>query len=69
MAETKNVTYDSLMRDLAEGKYAPIYYLMGDEAYYIDKISDYIAEHAFSPTAKLNYNGLLSERNDLSFSR
>ena len=37
------------MRDLEAGKYAPVYYLMGDEPYYIDKISDYIAEHALLP--------------------
>ena len=49
MAEAKNVTYNSIMADLKAGKYAPVYYLMGDEAYYIDRISDYIAEHALQP--------------------
>ena len=37
------------MADLKAGKYAPVYYLMGEESYYIDKISDYIAEHALAP--------------------
>jgi len=46
MAEAKNASFESIMRDLEAGKYAPVYYLMGDEPYYIDKISDYIAEHA-----------------------
>ena len=49
MAETKNVTFDSIMRDLQAGKYLPVYYLHGEESYYIDKISDYIAEHALQP--------------------
>ncbi len=49
MAEAKNATYDGIMADLKAGNYAPVYYLMGDEAYYIDKISDYIAEHALQP--------------------
>ncbi|MCR5197528.1 MAG: DNA polymerase III subunit delta [Prevotella sp.] len=49
MAETKNVTYGSIMRDLKAGKYLPLYYLHGEEAYYIDKICDYIAEHALAP--------------------
>ena len=49
MAETKNVTYDSIMRDLKERKFAPVYYLYGDESYYIDKICDYIAENALQP--------------------
>ena len=37
------------MRDLEAGKYLPVYYLMGDEPYYIDKIADYIAAHALQP--------------------
>ena len=49
MAETKNVSYESIMRDLESRKYAPVYYLMGDEPYYIDKICDYIAEHVLTP--------------------
>ena len=49
MAESKNVTFESIMHDLKEGKYAPVYYLMGEEPYYIDKICDYIAEHALQP--------------------
>ena len=49
MAEAKNVTFDSIMRDLEAGKYAPVYYLMGDESYYIDKIADYIADHVLQP--------------------
>ena len=49
MAETKNVTYSSIMKELQSGQYRPVYYLMGDESYYIDKICDYIAEHALQP--------------------
>ena len=49
MAEAKNITFQSIMQDLQERKYAPVYYLMGDEPYYIDKISDYIAEHVLQP--------------------
>ena len=49
MAEQKTETYDSIMSDLKAGHYAPVYYLMGEESYYIDKISDYIADHALQP--------------------
>jgi len=49
MAEAKSVTFDSIMRDLEARKFAPVYYLMGDEPYYIDKIADYIAEHVLQP--------------------
>ena len=49
MAEAKNVSFDSIMHDLQERMFVPVYYLMGDESYYIDKISDYIAEHVLQP--------------------
>ena len=43
MAEAKNVTFDSIMADLKARKFVPLYYLMGEEPYYIDRIADYIA--------------------------
>ena len=49
MAESKNVTYEGIMRDLKARLFAPVYYLMGDEPYYIDLISNYIAENALAP--------------------
>ncbi len=49
MAETKTVTYKSIMSDLKARKYVPVYYLMGDEAYYIDKICDFIADSVLQP--------------------
>lgn len=50
MAEKKaTVTFDAIMRDLKSGKYAPVYILMGDESYYIDRITDYIAENVLDP--------------------
>ena len=49
MAEAKKVSFDSIMDDLKARRFAPVYYLMGDESYFIDKISDYIAEHVLQP--------------------
>ena len=46
MAEKKTATYENIMRDLREGKYAPVYILMGEESYYIDKISSFIETNA-----------------------
>lgn len=65
MAETKNVTYQSIMRDLKAQKYAQVYYLMGDESYYIDQISDYIAEHALQPEER-DFNQTILFGNDVS---
>ena len=45
----QSATYESIMRDLKAQKYAPVYVLMGDESYYIDKISDYIATEVLDP--------------------
>jgi len=36
----------SLIKDIKAGKFLPVYVLHGDEAYYIDEISDAIQEHA-----------------------
>ena len=49
MTEAKNVSFDSIMTDLKARQFAPVYYLMGDESYYIDQIADYIAEHVLQP--------------------
>lgn len=45
MADQKSTTFDGIMRDLKARRYAPVYCLMGDEPYYIDKIADYIASN------------------------
>lgn len=48
MAEKKSAgtSFEAIMSDLKAGKFAPVYVLMGDESYYIDLITDYIAQHA-----------------------
>ena len=50
MAE-KNLgtTYASLVKALKARQFSPVYLLMGEEPYYIDKISDYIANHVMAP--------------------
>ena len=49
MPEAKNVSFETIMRDLKARKFMPVYYLMGDEPYYIDQIADYIADHVLLP--------------------
>ena len=43
------VTFDSVMSALKKREFKPLYYLMGDEAYYIDQISDWIANNVLQP--------------------
>ena len=41
-----------IMTDLKAGKYAPVYFLQGEETFYIDLIANYIEEHALPPAEK-----------------
>ena len=68
MAETKSVTYEGIMRELMEGKFYPVYYLHGEESYYIDKIADYIAEHALQPEER-DFNQTIMFGSDVSASQ
>ncbi len=39
-------TYESVFSELRKGVFRPVYYFMGEEAFYIDKLTDYIADNA-----------------------
>lgn len=44
----QEVTYDSIIKDINSRKFAPVYYLMGEEPYYIDLLADYIADNVLT---------------------
>jgi len=46
------MTYESILTDLKKKKYHPIYFLMGDEPYFIDKITEYIASNVLKESEK-----------------
>ena len=46
------LTCDDILKELRSKHYRPIYYLMGEESYYIDLISDYIMENVLTETEK-----------------
>ncbi len=46
------MTYQSILSDLKKKNYKPIYFLFGEEPYYIDKITDYIAENVLTESEK-----------------
>jgi len=46
------MTFDQIFKDLKEKKYSPVYLLMGDEPFFIDKISNYIAQNVLSESEK-----------------
>ena len=70
MPEKKNTgtSYETIMRDLKARHFSPIYILMGDESYYIDKISDYIAEHVLRPEER-DFNQTVVFGSDISASQ
>lgn len=41
-----------IVNDIKAGKIAPLYFLMGEEPYYIDKIADYIEDNVLSEDEK-----------------
>ena len=48
----KETTYEEIARDLKNRIYKPVYYLMGEESYYIDRISEYIAQTVLNENEK-----------------
>ena len=48
----KEITYEDILKDIKNKNFAPVYLLMGEEDYYIDRITDYILENALTETEK-----------------
>ena len=45
-AKKEGVTYEEIVRAVRAGNFSPVYYLMGEESYYIDKVSEFIVDSA-----------------------
>ena len=43
-----NITHREIVEQILRKDYKPIYLLMGEEAYYIDRISEYIADNVLT---------------------
>ena len=67
-SNSKGNTYAEIMRELKAGQFRPVYYLMGDEPYYIDKIADYIAENALKPEER-DFNQTIMFGSDVTASQ
>ncbi len=46
------MTYEQLIRDLKSKSFKPIYFLHGDEPYYIDLVTDYITSNVLTEAEK-----------------
>ena len=48
MAKKAGITYEDIVRQVRDHDFKPIYCLMGEESYYIDRIADYIVQQALT---------------------
>lgn len=46
------MTYDAILKDLKKGSFKPVYFLHGEESYFIDVISDWIEKNALPEEQK-----------------
>ncbi|MTI19794.1 DNA polymerase III subunit delta [Fulvivirga sp. RKSG066] len=60
-------TADKVLSELKSKKYAPVYFLQGEETYYIDLISDYIEDNVLNETEK-GFNETIMYGKDVSMS-
>lgn len=56
-----------ILKHLNAGQYAPIYFLQGEEPYYVDLISDFIEKNALDESAK-GFNQIILYGKDVSMS-
>ena len=45
-------SHEDVIRDVRAGNIAPVYYLMGEEDYYIDRLSEYLVDTLLQPEEK-----------------
>lgn len=58
--------YAEIIKDLQKGKYAPVYFLQGDEPFFIDNISENIEHNALDETQK-SFNQYVLYGKDVTF--
>ena len=46
---TNAVTHEMIVRDVRAGNVRPVYYLMGEEGYYIDHLVDFLVDSLLQP--------------------
>lgn len=48
MAKTATISHRDIIEEVNKGVFKPVYLLMGEEGYYIDKLTDFIAQKALT---------------------
>src|SRR5574344_294520 len=58
------ITYEDIIKGVRNHDYKPVYFLMGEESYYIDKIADFIADTVLKENEK-EFNQIIAYGNDV----
>jgi DNA polymerase-3 subunit delta len=58
-------TARAILADMEKGKFAPVYFLQGEETYYIDLLAQYVEAHAL-PQADRSFNQVILYGKDIS---
>ena len=59
------ISIESIIRNIQNKQYLPVYYLMGEESYYIDKIAEYMANTILTENEK-EFNQTIFYGNDVN---
>lgn len=54
-----------ILKDLQKGNYAPVYFLQGEETFFIDQVSDYIERNAIDEASK-SFNQIIMYGKDVN---
>ena len=46
------MNFEDIIRDLKNKNYKPVYFLMGEEAFFIDKVTDYISANVLTESER-----------------
>ncbi|WP_024993993.1 DNA polymerase III subunit delta [Phocaeicola paurosaccharolyticus] len=58
------ITYEDIIKGVRNHDYKPVYFLMGEESYYIDKIADFIGDTVLKKNEK-EFNQIIAYGNDV----
>ena len=59
------MNYEDIIKELKSGVYKPVYFLQGDEGYFLDKISDFIAKNVLEESER-DFNQTILYGKDVS---
>lgn len=61
----KEITADAIVREVRAGNVKPVYYLMGDESYYIDRLAGFLVDATLKPEER-DFNMITFFGNDVN---